>query len=207
VHIVAPQVWAYRPGRAATLHRFVDHLLLLLPFEPPFFARYGLACTFVGHPMIEEGIGSADGLAFRARNGIAPDAPLLVVLPGSRRNETSRLLPVYLETVARVARAVPSLRAVLPAVPHLAGAIREAVKARGGAITVVEGRDEKLGAFAAGTVALAASGSVTLELALAGLPMVVGYRMNPLTAAIARRLVRVPFITLANLTGHHSTPG
>lgn len=199
VHIVAPQVWAYRPRRAATLHRFVDHLLLLLPFEPPFFERYGLACTFVGHPMLEEGIGSADGPAFRARHGIAPDAPLLVVLPGSRSSETSRMLPVYLETVAQVVRAVPGLKAVLPAVPHLAAAIREAVKAKGIAIIVVEGREEKLGAFAAGTAALAASGSVTLELALAGLPMVVGYRMNPLTAAIARRLVRVPFITLANL--------
>jgi lipid-A-disaccharide synthase len=199
VHIVAPQVWAYRPERAAKLPGMVDHLLHLLPFEAPYFERYGLACTFIGHPILEEGIAEGDGTGFRARHGIASEAPLLVLLPGSRRSETKRLLPIYLETARRLSLRHAGLRTVLLAVPHLAAALRAQVARRGAAVTVVEGRAEKAGAFAAGTVALAASGSVTIELAIAGLPMVVGYRMNPLTAAMARRLVRVPFVTLANL--------
>lgn len=199
IQIVAPQVWAYRPGRAAKLSRFLDHLLLLLPFEPPWFERHRLPCTFIGHPMLEEGIDQGDGPTFRTRHGIAAGAPVLVLLPGSRRSETKRLLPIFLECAKRLGARHETLRIVLPAVAHLAPAIRAAVEASGVAATVVEGRTEKIDAFAAGTVALAASGSVTLELAVAGLPMVIGYRMNPLTAAIARRIVKVPSITLANL--------
>ena len=199
VHIVAPQVWAYRPGRAAKLSRFLDHLLVLLPFEPPWFERHHLACTFIGHPMLEEGVDRGDGAGFRARHGIAPDAPVLVLLPGSRRGEIKRLLSIFLETTRLLLAKHPSLRVVLPAVPDLASTIREAVGVSGVPVEVVEGRQEKIDAFAAGRVALAASGSVTLELAIAGLPMVVGYRLNPLTAAIARRIVKVPSITLPNL--------
>ncbi|MGD9535787.1 MAG: lipid-A-disaccharide synthase [Alphaproteobacteria bacterium] len=199
LHIVAPQVWAYRPARAAELPRFLDHLLVLLPFEPPFFERYGLACTFIGHPSLEEGVGAVDGAAFRARHGIPADAPVLVILPGSRRSVVRRTLAVFLETAARLQRKRPGLSLVLPCVRHLKAEVEAAVERRGLAVTVVEGREEKLGAFAAGTAALTVSGTVSAELAVAGLPMVVGYRMNPLTAAIARRIVKVPYITLVNL--------
>lgn len=199
VHIVAPQVWAYRPGRAAKLAMYLDHLLVLLPFELPFFERHGLGCSFIGHPAIEEGLGGGDGAAFRARHGIATQAPILVLLPGSRRSEVARMLPVFAETARRLRADHPELRIALLSVSHLVSFVRElAARLRLPAL-VVEGRDDKLGAFAAGRVALAASGTVTLELALAGLPMVVGYRMNLLTAAIARRVVRVPHVAIINL--------
>jgi lipid-A-disaccharide synthase len=199
LHIVAPQVWAYRPARAAALSRFLDHLLVLLPFEPPIFQRHGLACTFIGHPAIEEGIGATDGAAFRRRHGIAAEAPVLVILPGSRRSVIRHTLAVFLETAGRLQRERPGLALVLPCVSHLTAAVRAAVARRGLTVTIVEGREQKLGAFAAGTAALTVSGTVSAELAVAGLPMVVGYRMNPLTAAIARRVVKVPYITLVNL--------
>lgn len=199
IHIVAPQVWAYRPGRAAKLSAFIDHLLVLLPFEPPFFERHGLACSFMGHPAIEEGLGSGDPAAFRARYGIAPQAPIVVLLPGSRRSEVARMLPVFAAAAKRLRAAHPDLQIVLLSVSHLVIFVRELLVRLGLEALVVEGRADKLGAFAAGRVALAASGTVTLELGLAGLPMVVGYRMNPLTAAIARRVVRVPHVAMVNL--------
>lgn len=199
IHVVAPQVWAYRPGRAAGLSAFLDHLLVLLPFEPPYFERYGLACTFIGHPALEEGLDQGDAAAFRLRHGLAPDAPILVLLPGSRRSEVGRMLPVFAETAARLRRDRPELALVLPTVSHLVPFVRTALARLGADALVVEGRTDKLGAFAAGCAALAASGTVTLELGLAGLPMVVGYRMNPLTAAIARRVVRVAHVAMINL--------
>jgi len=199
VHVVAPQVWAYRPARAAKLSRFLDHLLVLLPFEPPYFERYGLACTFIGHPSVEESADTGDGPAFRGRHDIAPEAPVLVVLPGSRRSVIRRSLPVFLETAKRLKRSHPKLVLVFPTVPHLRAEVQAALDGHGLQGIVVEGREEKLGAFAAGTVALTVSGTVSVELAVAGLPMVVGYRMNPLSGLIARRIVKVPYITLANL--------
>jgi lipid-A-disaccharide synthase len=199
LHIVAPQVWAYRPARAAELSHFLDHLLVLLPFEPPYFERYGLACTFIGHPSVEESADTGDGRAFRDRHDIAQDARILVVLPGSRRSVVRRTLPVFLEAAKRLRTKHPDLVIILPCVAHLRPFIEAAVHRHGLTATVLEGREEKLGAFAAGTVALTVSGTVSVELAVAGLPMVVGYRMNPLTALIARRIVKVPFITLANL--------
>ena len=199
LHIVAPQVWAYRPGRAKKLSRFLDHMLVLLPFEPPYFERYGLSCTFVGHPALEESSAEADGPGFRARHGIQPDVPVLIILPGSRRSVVRRTLPIFLETAKALRSTHPDLAIALPSVPHLASIARAEAVRLGLAVTIVEGREEKLGAFAAGTVALTVSGTVSAELTVAGLPMVVGYRMNPLTAMIARRIVRVPHITLANL--------
>ncbi len=199
IHVVAPQVWAYRPGRAAKLSAFLDHLLVLLPFEPPFFERYGLACTFIGHPAIEEGLERGDAAAFRERHGIAPATPILVLLPGSRCSEVARMLPVFAATAMRLKQERPALALVLPTVSHLVPFVRAELTRLGLDGLVVEGREDKLGAFAAGRAALAASGTVTLELGLAGLPMVVGYRMNPLTAMIARRLVRVPHVAMINL--------
>ncbi len=199
IHVVAPQVWAYRPGRAAKLSAFLDRLLVLLPFEPPFFERYGLACSFIGHPAIEEGLDRGDGAAFRVRHGIAPARPILLLLPGSRRSEVGRMLPVFAATAALLRQSIPDFVVIVPSVSHLVPFVRAELARLGLEALVVEGRADKLGAFAAGRAALAASGTVTLELGLAGLPMVVAYRMNPLTAAIARRLVRVPHVAMINL--------
>ncbi len=198
VHYVAPSVWAWRPGRAKKIARVVDHLLCLLPFEPPYFEKEGLAATFVGHSILESRAGAGDGAGFRARHGIPADAPLLAVLPGSRMGEVGRLLPLFGETLRRLSADVPGLRAVVPTVPGVAAAVREAVKSWPNAL-VVEGEGEKYDAFAAADAALAASGTVTLELAMAGVPTAVAYRVQPLSAAVARRMLKIPYVTLINL--------
>ena len=199
IHYVAPQVWAHRPGRAATIARFLDHLLALLPFEPPYFEAVGLPCSFVGHAVVEEGADGGDGRGFRARHGIAPDAPLVCVLPGSRHGEVARLLPVMEATLARLAGRFRGLRAVVPTAEAVASAVTEHARRWPVETYVVAGPQEKYDAFAAADVALAASGTVALELAIAGVPMVITYIWNPLTAWAARRMIRVPYACLVNL--------
>lgn len=199
VHYVAPQVWAWRPGRARKIASVLDHLLTLLPFEPPYFEVEGLASTYVGHPAVESGGRSGDGGAFRGRHGIDPQAPLLCVLPGSRMSEVERLMPVFGETLRLLGGRFSGLRAALPAVAPLADAIAESSRGWAAPVTVVRGEAEKRDAFAAADAALAASGTVTLELALAGVPMVVAYRMHPATVWLARRLVSVKHVSLVNL--------
>jgi lipid-A-disaccharide synthase len=198
IHYVAPTVWAYRPGRARKLARRVDHLLCLLPFEAPYFDAVGLANTFVGHPAVSEPHPAADGPAFRARHGIPADAPVLCALPGSRRTETERLLPVFGATLAMLAAGHPRLRVVVPTVPSVAPAVRAATEGWPLATTVCDSA-EKWDAFAACDVALAASGTVTLELARLRKPMVVAYRMHPLTSLFIRLKARVRFVSLLNI--------
>ncbi|HYC04846.1 MAG TPA: lipid-A-disaccharide synthase [Azospirillaceae bacterium] len=199
VHYVAPTVWAWRPGRAAKIARFLDHLLALLPFEPPWFEKVGLPCSFVGHPVVEGGADRGDGPAFRARHGIPDAARLVTVLPGSRRSEVTRLLPDFGATLALLAPTHPGLHVVVPTVPQVAGLVREAVASWPVPVLVVEGDAEKYGAFAASEVALAASGTVALELALARLPAVIAYRIHPLTYRLYRRLITVRYVNLVNI--------
>ena len=198
IHYVAPTVWAWRPGRARKLAARIDHLLALLPFEPPYFEAEGLDCTFVGHPGLEAEIETGDGEAFRASHGIGT-GPAIGLLPGSRRNEVSRLMPVFAEAIRRIAAEEPGIRAVIPAVPAHADSIRNAVARWRQPVTVVGDRRQRHAAMAACDVAIAASGTVTLDLALAGVPMVVAYRMNPLTLSIVRRMVRIRYFTIVNL--------
>lgn len=199
IHYVAPTVWAWRPGRARKIARFLDRLLVLLPFEPPYFDAVGLPCDFVGHPVVEEGANRGDGPGFRARHGIPADALLLVVLPGSRRSEVRTLLPIFADALARLRSRFPNLRAVVPTVETVAEEVKRATAAWPVPTVVVEGAAEKYSAFAAGTAAMAASGTVSLELAIARLPTVIAYRLHPVSAAIARRLVKVRYATLANI--------
>lgn len=199
VHYVAPTVWAWRPGRARKVAAFLDHLLALLPFEPPYFEREGLPCTFVGHPVVEGGAGRGDGARFRAARGIPAGAPLLCVLPGSRQGEVARLLPAFGEAVARLARSHPGLEVAVPTVGTVRDRVAEAVRGWPVRAHLVEGDEDKYDAMAAAAVAMAASGTVALELALAGLPSVIAYRLSPLTAALARRLVRVRHVNLVNI--------
>lgn len=199
VHYVAPSVWAWRPGRAQKVARYLDLLLTLLPFEPPYFERHGLRSVYVGHPVAETVPAERDGAGFRARHGIAPDAPVLVVLPGSRGSEVRHLLPVFADAVALLRRRVAGLQVVVPTVPAVAAAVRAAA-ARWDAPTLVLGEaHEKYDSFAAANAAMAASGTVTLELAAAGLPTVVAYKGNRLSAAIFRRLVLIRYASLVNI--------
>ncbi len=196
IHYVAPQAWAWRPKRAAKLHRLFDHMLALLPFEPDWFRPYRIPTTFVGHSVIEGGAGQGDGRRFRLRHGMQ-GRPLLVVLPGSRRGELKRHLPVFRDTVALLRQRRPELAVALPTLTHLVPVVTEAAK--GWADVILTDQHEKFDAFAAADVALAASGTVALELALARTPHVVAYRLNPLTAAIAKRLITVRYVNLMNL--------
>jgi lipid-A-disaccharide synthase len=199
VDYVAPQVWASRPKRAAKMAKFFDHVLCLLPFEVQFFAQAGLPATFVGHPVIERAPAPGTGAAFRAKYGIDAAEKVLVLLPGSRVSEVRFLWPVFQAAVDRAEAAAGRLRVVIPTVPTVAARVRARVAEWGREVIVVEGPEDKFGAFDAADVALAASGTVTTELALAATPMVVGYRVGRLTATIARRFIKVPFITLVNL--------
>lgn len=199
IHYVAPTVWAWRPGRARKIAAYLDRLLVLLPFEPPYFDAVGLRCDFVGHPVVEEGANRGDGTGFRARHGIPADAPLLVVLPGSRRSEVRVLAPIFADVLARLRTRFPDLRAVVPTVETVAGEVKRAAASWPVPTVVVEGVAEKHGAFAAGIAAMAASGTVSLELAIARLPTVIAYRIHPISAAVARRLVKVRYATLANI--------
>ncbi|MBC8445133.1 MAG: lipid-A-disaccharide synthase, partial [Rhodospirillaceae bacterium] len=198
VHYVAPTVWAWRPKRAAKIARLYDHLLTLFPFEPPYFEREGLASTFVGHPVVHGKIGGGDGGKFRALHTIGTDAPVLCMLPGSRRSEISRLLPVFREALDRLRRQIPVLHCVLPTVPHMERDVRHMLEGIND-ITIVVDPEQKADAFAASNAALAASGTVALELAMAGVPGVIGYRMNAATAVLARRLIRIPYVSLVNI--------
>jgi lipid-A-disaccharide synthase len=199
IHYVAPMVWAWRAGRARRVARWYDHLMCLLPFEPPYFSRVGLAASWVGHPVLESGLDKGDGAAFRARHGLSPETPLLSVLPGSRQGEARRLLPVFGEAVRRLAAAFPTLRLVIPTVPNVRPLVEAATRAWALPVVVVDGADAKRDAFAASRAALAASGTVALELAMARLPAVIAYRVNPLTGFLAERLVKVPYVNLVNL--------
>jgi lipid-A-disaccharide synthase len=190
VHYVAPQVWAWRPGRVTKIARRVDRILALLPFEAPIFERAGIPVSFVGHPILESE--AAQGVAHR----FAVEGRGLIVMPGSRRGEVSRLLPVFAETV----RGLPA--DVTPII-GLAGTVEEVVRARaaefGRPVRFARAPGEKADAFAAARAGLIKSGTSSLEAAVAGLPHVVAYRVNPITAAIARRLIQVRYVSLVNL--------
>ncbi|WP_395673522.1 lipid-A-disaccharide synthase [Phenylobacterium sp.] len=199
VKYVAPQVWASRPGRAATLARTVDHLLAIHVFDAPYFEAEGLPTTFVGNSALNVDFSGADPHRLRARIGAGPDDPILLVLPGSRPGEIARVLPPFADAVARLKAERPGLHVVIPAAPTVAEAVKAQVAAWPHPAHVVEGEAGKLDAMAAATVALACSGTVTTELALAGVPMVIGYRVGRVTYALLKRLIRTKYITLFNI--------
>ncbi|MFM2355466.1 MAG: hypothetical protein RLZZ528_1202 [Pseudomonadota bacterium] len=200
IHYVAPTVWAWRPGRAAKMAEVIDHVLALFPFEPPYMTAAGMTCDFVGHPVVAEPLATADQAAgFRAAEGIAPDQPLALCLPGSRRGEVTRLLPRFGETLMQLRDRDPHLRVVIPTVRGVADLVREMSGRWPAPPLVVEDVDARRAAFAAADVALAASGTVSLDLAANRVPMVIGYDMNPVTRLLMRRLVRVDTVTLVNL--------
>ncbi len=195
----APQAWAYWSWRAKRLARLFELVLAILPFEPAFFARFGVTCRFIGHPAVESGAGRGDGPGFRRRHAIPTEAPLLCLLPGSRSGEIAWSLPAFAETVARLAAGRPGLRLVVPTVEPVAARVAEAAAKWPLPALVVTGEAERYDAFAASDAALAASGTVSVELALAGVPMAVCYRLAPLSAWLARRVMTVRHVSVVNL--------
>ena len=202
VHYVAPSVWAWRPGRAAKMAPVIDHVLALLPFEPPYMQAAGMTCDFVGHPVSTEARATPEeAAALRARLGIAPDQPLALILPGSRMGEVTRLGPRFAEALRLTRARHPGLAAFIPTVPPVAEAVRAIFPGE----TVLVDAADKRAAFAAADLALAASGTVSLELAANGVPMVIGYDMAPLTRWIMGRLTRTDTVTLVNLVAGSRT--
>ncbi|MGC9954782.1 MAG: lipid-A-disaccharide synthase [Rhizomicrobium sp.] len=199
INYVAPQVWASRSWRARAMADYFDMVLALLPFEVPFFEKYGLHAVFVGHPAVERAKRMTGGEAFRARHGISPDAPLLAVLPGSRTGEIRYILPEFRGAVGLLAKRIPRLVTVLPTVPHVAALVRAGTANWPVPLHVVESEDEKFAAFDAADAALAASGTVTTELALSRTPMIVGYKVGWFTALLMKAMVHVKFATIVNL--------
>jgi lipid-A-disaccharide synthase len=199
VNYVAPQVWASRQYRARKMTKYVDLVLALLPFEVPFFEKHGIHAEFVGHPVIERKAKMVGGDALRARLGIAHDAPLLAVLPGSRTSEIRFILPQFRDAVRLIAARVPGLQTIIPVVPHVAARVREAVADWPAPLHLVDTEDDKFAAFDAADVALAASGTVTTELALARTPMVVGYKVGWITYTLALPFFSIKYFTLINL--------
>jgi lipid-A-disaccharide synthase len=203
VHYVAPQVWAWRPGRVRRMRERVDRILALLPFEPAFFEAAGIPVTFVGHPVLESGADAGDAAGFRAAHGLGGGERPVIVMPGSRRTEVRRLLPAFGAALEIAARDMPGLRPVVAVGALVRGAVEEAARGWPAAPILVTDPAEKHDAFAAmaaaGGAGLIKSGTSSLEMAVAGIPHVVGYRVNPVTAAIVRRLIRVPHASLVNL--------
>ena len=192
IHYVAPSVWAWRAGRAAKMAHVIDHVLALLPFEPPYMTAAGMTCDFVGHPVVAEIPTPSVKPAFG-------DSPLILALPGSRRGEVTRLAPVFGQTMAAVLARYPKARVVLPTLESIASLVGQLTKQWPVPPKIVTDAHEKRNAFAAANVALAASGTVSLELAAHGCPMVIAYDMHPVTLWLMQRMARVDTVTLVNL--------
>ncbi|MCJ2047905.1 lipid-A-disaccharide synthase [Methylobacterium sp. J-078] len=206
VDYVSPSVWAWRPWRAARMRPFIDHVLALLPFEPEAHRRLnGPACSYVGHPLIERLNELRPGPA--EAKGRMDGPPVLAILPGSRRSEIERLMPVFSAALARLTARFGPIEAVLPAVSRHRALIERLALAWDSPVTLVHGEAAKHATFRRARAALAASGTVTLELALAGVPMVVAYKVSRIEEAVARRLIQVPTIVLPNLIlGQNAMP-
>lgn len=216
VHYVAPTVWAWRAGRARKMAPIIDQVLALFPFEPPYMEAEGMRCDFVGHPIAAQPQPASDDIAqFRRELRLPPESKLLLVLPGSRKGEVGRLAPIFGAALAPVLARHPSLRVLVPAAPAVVDTVKAAVADWPGDPVVLDptglNADQiearKRTAFAAGSVALAASGTVSLELASAGVPTVVAYDMNWLSRKIIESMAKIDTVTLTNIiTGEKAVP-
>ena len=200
IHYVAPQVWAWKRGRAPKAAKLMDRLMTLWPYEPPYFEKYGLRCDFTGHPVIENTMDvPEDSAAFRIWHGIPESSLLLCVLPGSRHSELKRLVPVFKEVVVRLSARYPDLFVVIPAVEALREEVRQAFADMPVPHCLLTGQRERYRAFCAGAFALAASGTVTLELTACGTPHVIAYRFSRATNRIVKRLAITRYANLINI--------
>jgi lipid-A-disaccharide synthase len=199
IKYAAPQVWAMRPGRARALARSVDHLMTLFGFEARYFEAEGLATTFVGSPTLSASFTGVDVGAMRAEIGAEAGEQILLILPGSRPSEIKRILPPFEEAAMRLRDARPNLRLVVAAAETVADVVKSRVAGWRHRAHVVEGDAARKAAMCAATVALTKSGTVTTELAMAGCPIVVGYKANPLTAMIGLAIAQVKYLTLFNI--------
>ena len=205
-HYVAPSVWAWRPGRAKKMAAYIDHVLALLPFEPPYMQAEGMACDFVGHPVAAQAAVTSKQIAqFQADFGLDPARRSLVVLPGSRASEIKRLLPIFCKVVAQPCFA--EFQLIFPTLPHLEPLLRAEIDAlaqdtvlvTGAGLTAADAAEQRLVAYGAATAALAASGTVSLGLAAASTPMVIAYDMGFISRLVIGAMLKIDTVTLVNL--------
>ena len=200
IHYVAPQVWAWKKRRARTMYKYIDLLLTLFPNEVKYFAPYRLDTQAVGHPVIESAIvNSANKGVFRKEHNITPNQRLMLILPGSRHNEVQRLLPIFLQVVEKMHKKYPEMCFVVPTVSTVANRVRQAINKSGLPIIVVDSADERGKAFQDASIAIAASGTVALELALVNVPHIVAYKVPKLTEILARLFLHIRFVNLTNI--------
>lgn len=199
VHYVAPSVWAWREGRAKKVARFLDGLICLLPFEPPYFEKEGLRAEFVGHSLIESFDTCTDRTLYRKRNNIPEEAVLLGVLPGSRLGEIRRTGSVLFDSLDGLMKEYPGLHVVIPTLPHIEDVVRDATRQYADSVHIESDPRIKSEVFAACNLAMATSGTVGLELVVAGVPHIITYKMNRLTWEVVRRVVKVKYAHIANI--------
>ena len=199
VHYVAPQVWAWKKKRARTMYKYIDLLLTLFPYEPKYFTPYHLKAEFVGHPVIESTVIYGSKTDFRERFNIAPDKKILALLPGSRKNEVARLLPVFLSAAEEFYRKNPDFVFVIPTVQTVEERVKALVKDSSLPIIILNNETDRHDALKASEAAIAASGTVALELAMIDVPHLVAYRVAPFTAFLARHLLKIEFVNLSNI--------
>lgn len=198
VHYVAPTVWAYKPERAEKCAKLFDHMLVLLPFEPPYFTAKELPCTFVGHPVVAE-TQTGNGEAFREKYNIAKDTLLLCLLPGSRKGEVDRHMPIFGRAITMLAQKYPALAMVVAVPRHVLPFVVDYFEGCPFRTVITADEVDKKNAIAASNLAIVKSGTVALEVAMCGTPMVVGYRVNPLSAWMMKRMITTKYANLINI--------
>ena len=198
VHYVAPTVWVYKPERAEFCAKLFDHMLVLLPFEPPYFEKAGLACTWVGHPVVAE-TKTGDGNAFREKYQLADDVLLLTILPGSRKGEIERHMPIFAQAITMLAAQFPNLAIAATVPANVLPFIAPYFKNCPFRAIVTANEEDKRNAIAASNFAIVKSGTVALEVAMAGVPMVVTYKVHPLSAWYLRRKILIKSANLVNI--------
>ncbi len=199
LHYVAPQVWAWKKKRARTMYKYIDALMTLLPQEPKYFTPYHLETVFVGHPVIESEVLHADGQAFRERFNIPKEKRIIAILPGSRKTEVSKLLPVFLESGRKLLEKDKDFYFVIPTVRTVSKLVKAGVKDCGLPLIVVETQEDRYNAFQASSAAIAASGTVALELAICHIPHIIAYKVSKLTAWIVAKIMKIQFVNLTNI--------
>lgn len=199
MHYVAPQVWAWKRGRAKTMHKYIDRLLTLFPNEPAYFTPYHLPTDFVGHPVVESSMITADKSDFINKYNIPADKKVVLILPGSRHNEVANLLPIFLAVTTKLKQQHPELFFVLPTVKTVEQRVRKIIEEKNADILIVNTQNERYAAAKSAVLGIAASGTVALELAVINVPHLITYKVPKLTAWLVRHLTKIKYVNLTNL--------
>jgi lipid-A-disaccharide synthase len=202
VYYISPQIWAWRPGRIKTLRRLVDHMLVIFPFEEALYREADIPVTYVGHPLVELARARQPRQELLTEHNLDPSAPTLALLPGSRPNEVAAILPVIMKATSLIAEQVPNLQALVARAPNLDSSLFDSHEAAKCPLRFIEGRTDDV--LAASDVVVTASGTATIQAAIHGRPMIIVYRVSPLTYWLGKRFVHVDHYGMVNLVAGKS---